>query len=657
MTNDLYPVELQVENLYCFRGKHTLQLEPTVYAVLAQAEDNPARSNWLGKSTLLTAFAFALFGWHTKRADEDIITAGENKCRVQLRLSDGTVIERTKQRGKSMQLKVADAGGSLVTQARGQEHIDRLVGVSKDDFFYVFFFEQKQIGALVTARSAERVSIVEGWLAVELEPVQRLHAAAVRHYGQTTEALKKLQEEERTIRDDAKQLMTELCGPEHEGISFDLTIKALIKAATKEKEAKLKELAAAREEAAAAKVMRGKVQKLEEFEAVVAQGTALREQFDALPADADATAAATGARLGEASAAADKARAHLKRLQASDYTFDGQCPVACQACPAASWVAEQATSPAALAAAREAAREATTAQQEANAAHTTATRVASQRQALDRQLVALRARAEQLYDEAEEARVFSAAAEGDADALVSQLEAEVEAISLKLAQHQSDHEWGMQASARLQELLRTLIPQAAAEHRLAAEAVEITGRTGAQQSIQELVMARIETRANDMLSNAGIPLQVAVSWEQETKGLAKVCGQCGTAFPASQRVKQCGACGAARGQNTTRKLSIEPSNRSGAAEDLAGVALGIAASQWLRSQRGARWATVFIDEPFGALDQHNRQALGSHIATLLRSTYASAFVVAHERAILSAMPGRINIVAGPNGSRVQGAST
>jgi hypothetical protein len=39
---------------------------------------------------------------------------------------------------------------------------------------------------------------------------------------------------------------------------------------------------------------------------------------------------------------------------------------------------------------------------------------------------------------------------------------------------------------------------------------------------------------------------------------------------------------------------------------------------------------------------------------MLRTAFASAFVVAHERAILHAMPARINILAGPDGSQIQG---
>ena len=110
---------------------------------------------------------------------------------------------------------------------------------------------------------------------------------------------------------------------------------------------------------------------------------------------------------------------------------------------------------------------------------------------------------------------------------------------------------------------------------------------------------------------------------------------------------------AERGPNVAAKLVIDLSNRSGAAEDLAGMAVGLAASQWLRSKRASAWSAAYIDEPFGALDAHNKRALSNHVATMLRRSFASAFVVAHDREILDAMPGRVVISAGPKGSTLE----
>ena len=130
-----------------------------------------------------------------------------------------------------------------------------------------------------------------------------------------------------------------------------------------------------------------------------------------------------------------------------------------------------------------------------------------------------------------------------------------------------------------------------------------------------------------------------------------MCDKCGAVYPASQKIKRCERCGADRGPKLVEKLEIELSDRSGAAEDLAGIALQLSAASWLRTQRGSQWSQAFIDEPFGALDVHGARALSTHLATMLGGQFASVLVVTHDRNISDALPGRIEIIAGKAGSR------
>lgn len=660
---DLYPTRILVKNLYCFRGEHSMPLEATVYAVIAQADDNPARSNWLGKSTLLLAFAYVLYGWHTKKTDDEIITTGETECHVGMILNDGAVIERTKARGKSEQLKFTAPGKKTITQAQAQKAIEQHIGVTKDNFFAMCFFEQKRIGALVTAKGAERSNIIEGWLAEELEPMQRLNDAASRNLKKVGAELAGYERELEELKSDWRKLQMELLGVEDPGVDIPATLEAKVKEATEKRDAKKKQLEAARkvatEDVVQARLWDEKAAKAEEYDTIVEQGITLRKEFDSLPKNAQAAYEKANTEASIAAKESAELQAVLIKLQRSDYAFDGQCPIACQECPSRAWVCEQATSPDALQVAKDAVDKATKRRQETSIALTKAKLPADRRSALDTRLTALRAKAEQLADiaaEVEASEVDWVAKSAASQEAAIKLEGELAGLIDTARTYQEDLDWARKAIARVWEL-ETFVFHAKEKRALAVEAVQLTGRTGAQQAIQEIVMAKIERRANEILSTSGIPLQVDVSWEQETSGLAKVCPSCGTAFPTSQRVRTCESCGATRGPNIQSKLVIEPSNRSGAAEDLSGVSLGIAASQWLRAQRGARWSSVFIDEPFGSLDEHNRQALGSHIASMLRTAFSSAFVVAHERSVLNAMPARINIAAGPNGSRIEGTVT
>lgn len=659
---DLYPIELKLKNLYCFKGEQSVALEPTVYAVIAQADDNPERSNWLGKSTFLLSFAYALFGWHTKRTDNEIITTGQDECSVALRLNDGTIIERSKANGKSEQLKFVAPGKKPITQAQAQKAIEQHIGLNKDNFFAMHFFEQKRIGALVTAKGAERVNIIEGWLAEELDPIMRLNDAAVRSHKKASLELADLERELAELKEDWRKLVIDLFGAEDSGVDVKATIEVMLENAKAEHEAKKQELVAARkvatEEEIQKRLLAEKLEKAAEYDAIVASGLEVRKAFDLIPATAqkeyeDAQAFAMTAKI-----AFDRCSEKLKFLRRGDYVFDGQCPITCSVCPSKSWVDSKATSKEALDTAKKDLEKARTFHDEMTRTATAKRDTARERAALETKLTALRAKAEQLADVAEEmeGKEEEGKKPSKANEHVAALETVLERLADKVRQLTEDKAWATKAIGRVWEL-ETHIHHAKEKRALIVEAVQLTGRTGAQQAIQEIVMTKIEAKANELLTNAGIPLQIDVKWEQETSGLAKVCPTCGTAFPTSQRVKACESCGAIRGPNIQSKLLIEPTNRSGAAEDLAGVALGVAASRWLRAQRGSKWSAVFIDEPFGALDPHNRTALSSHIASMLRNEFQMAFVVAHERSVLMAMPAQLKIGAGASGSRIEGTVT
>jgi hypothetical protein len=156
-------------------------------------------------------------------------------------------------------------------------------------------------------------------------------------------------------------------------------------------------------------------------------------------------------------------------------------------------------------------------------------------------------------------------------------------------------------------------------------------------------MREIEEGANYALEECGIDLRVEVRWSREGQGVARQCDECGQPFPSSLKVKQCGRCGAERGALLIHKLDLALSDRSGAAEDLAGAALQLAASAWLRAERGSAWGTAIIDEPTAQLDAGNRRAFMRHLAAMLRGRYAfeQALVVSHDPAATSMLPGRI----------------
>ena len=90
-----------------------------------------------------------------------------------------------------------------------------------------------------------------------------------------------------------------------------------------------------------------------------------------------------------------------------------------------------------------------------------------------------------------------------------------------------------QSANRIDQLIKE---RAAAEARLAAAEAEvrkwraaaaILGRNGAQRRCAETGLAEIQAKANDLLSNSGIDLSLALSWFREGGDAAKRCGDCG----------------------------------------------------------------------------------------------------------------------------------
>jgi hypothetical protein len=148
-----------------------------------------------------------------------------------------------------------------------------------------------------------------------------------------------------------------------------------------------------------------------------------------------------------------------------------------------------------------------------------------------------------------------------------------------------------------------------------------------------------------MLRECGIDLSVEVLWSREGEGLAKTCDGCGAPFSTSQRVKSCERCGAVRGPLLVNRLEIQLSDRSGAAEDLVGASLQLAASTWLREERAAAWSVALLDEPTSQMDASNRRAFMTHLAGMLSGRYGfrQAMVVSHHSEISTMLPGCIEI--------------
>jgi DNA repair exonuclease SbcCD ATPase subunit len=158
---------MRITNWQRFKGEHEIELGAGVTSITARHTDNPARSNWLGKSTLLWAIRFALFGEVPTETLDDAISHGEPELAVDLELIDGFFVSRSRKRGKSTDLMVSTPDGRELFGGQAQETICEHIGMGSEDFERTAWIGQKQIHRFVTATPSERSQIVSEWLALD----------------------------------------------------------------------------------------------------------------------------------------------------------------------------------------------------------------------------------------------------------------------------------------------------------------------------------------------------------------------------------------------------------------------------------------------------------------------------------------------------------
>lgn len=619
---------LSLVNFGPYRGPHCVELGAGAYAVVARYDADPTLSNAAGKSSLFEAVDFALYGQHRHRTDDEAISDGEDLLVVELETDDGFVVNRTRKRGKPTKLTVGNAQSDALLLAKGDEaqlYVTRHLGLDYPDYVRTSRVEQRQVARFVLARPEERMETVSGWL--DLGGLERAEEHVTQQAADLSAKLDVTREQLGKMEAHAKAL--------DEGDAPD----KLVAVDERYLEAADRELAASKAALALGDRQRETKRLLAERQALVDEGVALRgevggdtqrqatrDQLANELNEARATLAKFGAEYRVAAAAADRQR------EVARGEFDGRCPVAGIDCPARDQINADGTAQRKRLKVLESARE-----RVHSVGDGWTTRVDELERALrehDGGTDRLQWLREQVQRVSERAKATFA--DGDTRSRDVQEERVLEAertratlaVAVESAKRRADQRERLDAMVAE---YRQDVVDLERELRVRREAQQVLGKQGAQRRVAEPALARIRDDADALLADAGVDLRVVVEWSREGKQLAAACDQCGGAYPASRRVRECGRCGAARGQQLVNKLEVRPSRVSGGAEDLVGVAFQLAASAWLRSQRGARWSCALLDEPFAQCDEGNRRALARQLARLVggRLLLEQALVVSH----------------------------
>jgi recombinational DNA repair ATPase RecF len=639
---------VRLKNWKRYRGEHELELQAGVYALVARDAENPDRSNWLGKSSFIEAVWYGLTGEVPKDDTVDsVVSHGEQEMAVDLEFDDGTFVARdrdVKRSTSKLKVVVLDGkGGELELAGDGaQETLHQRMGITKKDLKATCFVRQKQMAKLVTEDPAEVSSVINGWL--DMARVEKAADALARSAAEV----------ERRLEDAAAKLAS----------SKSTMAGMLPEAELRAEEQRL--LAVLEEQQAAAAVNARYAERRLVREREHAAWRAARESIQRRAlARADLDAAETTLREFVATALDQE---HVRRREAgleecvreeaetraaeqrarpmAAGAFDGVCPVAGIDCPAKAQInSMRAEGRARLDTARAAAGTAQEAVRLARAALAPCQAAARRRAELEAAVAARRGVLNRQPEQADpgpepEALPAYECVAADPASVTTQL-AEVKARLIRLEEVRD----AITERAEQVELLR----DEAEAHRLA---VQVLGRKGAQRVIAQRACVVLEHGANERLARAGVDLRVTLAWGRETQQLEQQCAACGLAYPKSARVKKCERCGAERGLKSDEKFHVNLSARSGAADDLAGLALQLTAASWLRSSRGSPWSVLVLDEPLASLDAYNRKMLVASLAKLIGDGFDQAFVVSHDRMVQDALPMRVEIVAEGKWSKV-----
>lgn len=635
-------------NFLRYRGVHELLLEPKVYGIGAELDGDRERSNWVGKTSLLEAIDFALHGRHRWPLEDDWITRGESEGGVLLEHDTGLEVERTRRRGKSTQLAVRLGAGKASGDA-AQALLTERLGLSKQDFLATSFFMQKQMARFIVAKPSQRMEIVGEWF--ELDPLERaednvrrsLNALATRE----EQTAQRFEMGRQTFDELLARLGLATVAPDELLATIDRWIET-----AREARARAKARAAEIEEQRHARTMWDRdVYAAGDHARLLADASAARAELQKVTASSSPAAyERLRKQVDETQHEVRKANDAVKTKRSLAVgTFDGHCPVGEMQCPVTDKLNAQRARGRELA--KQAEDDLVAAALAATAAGAALSRIETQR----REAQALEGRAQALEEQAARHAEAARRVKAGSPPVVPADESEV-------VQRLTDAEVRLRDLEQARGTVAKLLVQ---QQGLAVERVEVgaqvaTTREGvlvlktARRRIAEQALEEINGGANRLLVATGIPLTVRARWERETSTLATACDACGSPFPSSQRVKACERCHTQRGPKLEQKLEVELSDRSGAAEDLAGIAFQLSAGAWLRARRGSAWSVACIDEPFGSLDASNRRALVTHLLTMLRSEYGftQAFVIAHEGELVDVMPGRIRVIGAGRDSRV-----
>lgn len=162
----IYSVKLF--NFMGFHGEHYRKFyDKAVIGIIGEYKGNAEHSNQSGKTTIIEAITYALFGLSRAAKELELIHYGEDMMWVEVVLINDDGKKFTIKRGRDVKNNGILEVDFQDKKTEGQESICKLLGFDKKEFQLTTFFKQSDINQFMDLGSSEQKNHIIKWFNIE----------------------------------------------------------------------------------------------------------------------------------------------------------------------------------------------------------------------------------------------------------------------------------------------------------------------------------------------------------------------------------------------------------------------------------------------------------------------------------------------------------
>lgn len=679
---------MEVEGFMPFKDRFRMHFDPNkIYGIQGTYDGNPAESNRAGKSSFVGAQVWCLFGESRAKKEIELVHTGAEFAEVTCELFEPLTgfscwVKRVRTADNKGYIEVTGIEGEKKKIA--QEELNKIIGMSYDEFLFTAFFKQDDIDQFMKADPQEKKQILLGWIkeidwAIYEERIN-IHKLELKTEKERLEAiLAELPEgevDEAAILEETQQKVKE-----KENLEAEYQANSQVILDLNQKIAGLRQVGQQRQ---AAQKIADQVQQLKnrrpdsaKMQQALTQVTELLTKYTIITSEQAQEAQHKRDNYISSIAATNVEIRNLeKEISAMGEKMTGHCPIINQACSrveADPTVIEKKRSGINGLKSKIARYEEF--KEKANkylALYEKQLEWTQQKDKIELQLKnsnELESRIADLTTQHREAlKKIPQNAEQQIEAIRSELNGYAESQSSIKALISEIDTWVGQASEQIKQSKAakerrdaTIFELAQVQQQFAdAQYVEyMFGPNGIPSMELENSFQEIENDTNLILKKLKAPFHMQFEATRELGAWEPNCLACGTMFEKSERTHRCTACDTPREKKKRDEVSVTVFERgqekkfymdSGGGQMLMSVAIRLALTLLARRRKGSRWGTIYLDELFGKLDVKNRQLMADLITSTLMHDFGfeQIFIISHDPNVQSSMAEQIIINRDPS---------